>query len=162
MKRARLLFAALLLPFLASTSYAQDNFTQDVTIVLTDINQLSVSSGTVSMTINTAVAGSAPTDATDASTTYAITTNGTTKKLTGVLDVAYAAGLSLDLLLTAPTGGTATERTLSTTAQDLVTGVGQVAESALTITYTASATVSATPNDPAGETHTVTVTLTDA
>ncbi len=162
MKGIRLLLTSGILLLASSTSFAQDNFTQDVTIVLTDINQLAVSAATVSMTINTAVAGSAPTDATDNSTTYAITTNGTTKKLTGVLDVAYASGLSLDLLLTAPTGGTATERTLTTTAQDLVTGVAQVAQSALTITYTASATVAASPNDPAGETNTVTVTLTDA
>jgi len=143
---------------ISGLAQAQNTFDQDVTIVLNEINVLSVS-GDVSMTISTATAGSAPTDATDNSTTYNITNNGTLKKLTASLDAAYASGISLDLDLTAPTGGSSTEKTLTAVAQDLVTGINRVAESSLTIAYTASATVNAVPNG-AGETQTVTVTLT--
>ena len=65
-----------------------------------------------------------------------------------------------NLELAAPSGGSSTERTLSTTAQNLVTGLSQVTGSSLMITYTASATLSAAPNG-GGETNTVTLTLTD-
>jgi hypothetical protein len=151
--------AVLLAASLGSTISAQNTFDQDVTIVVQDSNVLSVSSSTVTLTLS-ATAGSNPTD-TDNSTTYNITTNGTSKKLTGQLGAAYASGISLDINLTAPTGGSSTQKTLTTSAQDLVTGFGQIAESGLGITYSATATPSAVPNG-AGEQQTVTVTLTDA
>lgn len=144
---------------IVGTSYAQSSFDQDVTIVVPDVNLVSASSGALTLTLS-ATAGN-NLSATDNTTTYDITTNGTSKKLTGQLDGAYASGISLALELTAPTGGSASQTTLSTTAQDLVTGVGQVAESGLSIDYTASATASASPNG-AGEMRTVTVTLTDS
>ncbi len=154
-----IVIAAVLTVGLAGTSFAQSSFDQDVTIVVPDVNLISASSGAVTLSL-TATAGNSL-SASDNSTTYSITTNGTGKKLTGVLGGAYASGISLALELTAPTGGTASQTTLTTSAQDLVTGVGQVAESGLTITYSASATASAASNG-AGELQTVTVTLTDA
>lgn len=143
----------------SSSVFGQNSFDQDVTIVVPDVNLISASSGSLTMSLS-ATAGN-NLSASDNTTTYDITTNGTSKKLTGVLGSAYATGISLALELTAPTGGSATQVTLSTSAQDLVTGVGQVAESGLTISYSASATASAAPNG-AGELQTVTVTLTDA
>lgn len=152
-----LMIGALMFATVAVVS-AQAN--QNVTIVVGAINALSVSSGTVSMTISTATAGSAPTDATDNTTSYNITTNGSSMKLTAVLDAVYSSGISLALNLAAPTGGSsAGSTTLTAVAQDLVTGITKKAESTLSIGYTASATTVAAPNG-AGETKTVTITLT--
>ncbi len=156
------LFSILVLAFLccglATTAIAQST-TQDVTIVIADINEISVS-GNLTLTINSATAGSNPDDATDNTTSYSITTNGTLKKITGQLDVVYAAGISLKVNLSAPTGGTSQgQKTLTTIAQDLVTGISGLAESAIQIAYTASATAAVPPNG-AGETHTVTFTIT--
>jgi len=124
-----------------------------------EINKISIS-GSVSLTISAATAGAAPDASLDTSSSYNLTVNGTGKKLTGALDSAFASGLSLRLLVGAPPGGSASQRTLSSTSQDLVTGIGHAAESSLTISYTATATASATPNG-AGQSRTVTFTLTD-
>lgn len=135
---------------------------QDVVVSVSEINVLSMSAGAVTLTIDGAVPGQAPGDAQDAGTTYGITTNGTGKKITAALSNPYASGLSLSLSLTAPAGAASTQRTLGPIAQDLVTGLSQVAASDLTITYTASATLEAVPNvGSGGETHTVTFTLVD-
>ena len=82
------------------------------------------------------------------------------KSLRGVLDANFGTGITLQVLLAAPTGATAAQKTLGTTSQDLVTSIGHVAESSLTITFTASATVAAAPNG-AGVSRTLTFTLTD-
>lgn len=132
---------------------------QDITVSVSEINAISVS-GNVTLNIASATAGSNPDPDADVSSTYNVTVNGASKKLSGSLDVLFSAGISLDALLTAPTGGTANVRTLSTTNQDLITGFGLVAETGLAITYTASVTPQAAPNG-AGETRTVTITLTD-
>jgi hypothetical protein len=132
---------------------------QSVTVSVQDIALISVS-GNVTLTISGATPGSSPDDDTDSSTSYALTVNGTGKKLTGALDAAYAGGVTLDALLTAPTGASAVQQTLTTTAKDLVTGIATVAASGLTIAYTASAAPTAAPNGP-GVSRTVTFTLTD-
>ncbi len=135
----------------------------DVTVAVDVIHALSVSATAVTLTISAATAGSPPSPDSDNSTTYNITTNGSAKKITGALDATYAAGLSLSVLLAAPTNATATQQSLSTTAKDLVTGITRLAESNLTITYTASATTTASPNQGSGgETHTVLMTLIDS
>ncbi len=154
-----ILVLAFLCCGLATTAIAQ-SANQDVTIVVADINEVSVS-GNLTLTINSATAGSNPDDATDNTTSYSITTNGTNKKITGQLDVAYASGISLAVDVTAPTGGTSQgQKTLSTTAQDLVTTMSKLVGSTLTITYTAAATLSAAPNG-SGETNIITFTLID-
>lgn len=155
-----ILLLAILSFGLATTATAQST-TQDVTIVVEEINEISVS-GNVTLTINTATAGSNPDNATDNTTTYNITTNGSNKKITGQLSAAYASGISLAVNLTAPTGGTSAGQTTLTdvSASDLVTGISNLAETGLTIAYTASATAAATPNSPGGEQKTVTYTIT--
>ena len=152
--------AFTLLLGMVGTASAQ-TVTQDVTIIVASISVLSVSAGTVSMTINTATPGSNPTDATDSATSYALTTNGLAKKMTAKIGFAYATGISLALNLTAPSGGTSLgSKTLTTIDQDMVTGISNLAESGVGISYTASATASAAPNG-AGEVQTVTLTLTN-
>jgi hypothetical protein len=132
---------------------------QSVTVSVDAINKIAIS-GNVTLTINSATAGSQPDSDSDASTTYNVTVNGPNTKLTGALDSAYTTGITLDVLLQAPTGGTPTQKTLGVSAQDLVTGIAHVAESGLTITYTATATTAVASNG-AGVARTVTFTLAD-
>ena len=161
MKNLKILFFSLVLVGLLSTTATAQTATQDVTIVISDINAIAVSAGTVGMTINSATAGSSPTAVTDNSTSYALTTNGTNKKVTAALSADYAAGISLQLSLSAPTGGSSAGlTTLTTVAQDLVTGITKQADNSLSISYSASATAAADPNG-AGEVQTVILTLTD-
>ena len=157
MSRLLLLLCAVLI---SAASVTAQTATQDVTVVIEEINEISVS-GDVTLTIAAAVAGQAPTAVTNAASTYSVTTNNTGKKVTGVLDLAYAAGITVSVALAPPTGGSSTGTTvLSTSAADLVTGVASVSETALGITYTAAATAAAAING-VGETRTVTFTVTD-
>ena len=67
-------------------------------------------------------------------------------------------GVTLTVNLVAPTGGTsAGATTMTTTAASLVTGIANLAQSSLTVTYTLAATVSA--SQVTGATNTVTYTI---
>lgn len=142
--------------FAAPRAHAQ-TATQTVSYEVTAINEISVS-GSPSLVINDATAGSGLTSA-SASGTYAITTNQTNRKITAQLDSNMPSGVTLAVTLAAPTGGTSAGAvSLSTTAQDVVTGVSNVNQSGLSIGYTLSATVAAGVV-PAGN-RTVTYTIT--
>ena len=133
---------------------------QTVTYEVTAINEVSVSGDPGNLVVNTATAGSQPTADTDATTTWAITTNESTKKMTGSINTAMPANTTLEVNLTAPTGGSSQgDVSLSTTAGDLVTSISTVAESGLTINYTFTATIAAGIIAQAQKT--VTLTLTD-
>jgi hypothetical protein len=115
---------------------------QIVSYEVTAIDEISVA-GTPSLTVNGATAGAEPGSA-SASGTYSITTNGTGMKVTAEIDEAMPAGVVLTASRAAPAGATSAGAvTLSTTPQDAVTGVTQVSESGLDITYGLSATVTA-------------------
>ena len=140
-------------------AFAGNTAQQTVTFEVQAIDEISASGNPAALVISTATAGSEPDDATDNTTTYAVTTNGTNKKITGAIDSAMPANTTLQVNLTAPTdGSSAGGVALSATAADLVTGITQKAESGLTITYTLSATVSA--GIVASDSRTVTLTLT--
>ncbi len=128
---------------------------QNVSVSVAPISVISVSSGGITMSLASGL------ESTDNGTSYSISVNGSSKKLTGSLDVAYSAGISLDLELDPPTGATSFRRTLSTAVQDLVSGIDHTAASNLTITYIGTAQPDTPPNGP-GETRTVTITLTDS
>lgn len=139
--------------------FAADTAVQTVTYEVQAINELSVSSPTVSVTVNTATAGSAPDPAIDASSTYAITTNQTNRKITGAIDSNMPSGVTLSVTLAAPAGATSTgKQPLSTVAVDLVTGISTLNESGKTITYELSATAEAGVVAPATKTVTLTIT----
>ncbi len=145
--------------FVWSAAFAGNTAQQTVTFEVQAIDEISVSGNPAALIVSTATAGSEPDAVTDNATTYSVTTNGTNKKITGVLDSAMPANTTLQVNLTAPTGGSsAGSVTLSASAADLVTGITQRAESGLTITYTLSATVSA--GIVASDSRTVTLTLT--
>lgn len=147
--------AALALFIGAADANAQ---TQTVTFRVDAINEMSVSGNPGTLAITSATAGSAPTDATDASTTWAVTSNQTGTKVTAALDQAMPTGVTLKVSLGAPTGATsAGDVSLGTTAADLVTGITKVNESGKSITYTLSATTAA--GVVANTTRTVTYTV---
>jgi hypothetical protein len=116
---------------------------QTVTYEVVAINELSVSGSPAAITVSTATAGAQPDEVSNASTTYAITTNET-RKITGAIDTAMPSGVTLKVALAAPTGGASSgDVTLSDTAADLVTGITQLAEADNTITYKLSALTTA-------------------
>jgi hypothetical protein len=140
----------------ASTASAQ-TATQVVTFQVDAINQIAFS-GSPSLVISTATAGSNPTDAT-ANATWAVTTNQSNAKITASIGSNMPAGLTLSVNLSAPAGGTsAGSQSLSTTAVDVVTGITQLAQSAISLTYSLSATPVA--GVVASSTRTVTYTIT--
>lgn len=136
-----ILAAAALVAATATAAQAQQ---QTVTLEVQAINQMSVSGDPGALTISSATAGSAPTAAQDASTTYAFTTNQTGAKITAAVDQALPSGVTLSVALAAPTGATSAGAVaLGTTDADLVTGITKLNESGRTITYTLAATAAA-------------------
>ena len=156
MKRYYALLAFALLT--TSAAYAQSNVaTQQVSINVSEIAVIAVT-GNVSMTINQATAGQAP-DAATASGTYALTSNGTDKKISAELDSDMPTGLSLYATMAAPSGATSAGKVeLSDSSADLVTSITQVRGTGLSLAYEAVATVDA---DPDNVTRTVTYTITN-
>ena len=143
---------------MSGIAMAGSSATQTVTYAVSAINEISVSGNPAALTVSTATAGSAPNSVSDATTTYAITTNGTGKKITGAINTAMPAGVTLTVNLTAPTGGTSAGATsLGTSASDLVTGITTLNESGKTITYSLSATSAAGVVSSASKTVTLTV-----
>ena len=104
-------------------------------------------SGSATVTITTGTAGTGLTDVTDsAGVTYAITNNAgaDSKKLVGSLDTSMPANTTLSAAVTAPTGGaSAGFVALTTSDQDLVTGIDNVAESSIGVSFKLHATVAA-------------------
>lgn len=140
----------------ASTATAQTS-TQTVNFQVDAINQIAFS-GSPSLVINTATAGNDPTAAT-ANATWAVTTNQTGAKITASIGSNMPSGLTLAVNLTAPAGGTsAGSQSLSTTAVDVVTGITQLAQSAIALQYSLSATPAAGVVSSTSRTVTYTIT----
>ena len=149
------ILAALALVAGASSAMAQT--TQIVTFQVDAINQIAFA-GAPSLVINTATAGSNPTNAT-AGATWAVTTNQSNARVTASIGSNMPAGLTLSVDVTAPAGGTSTgAQGLSTVAVDVVTGITQVAQGGIALTYTLTATPAA--GVVASTSRTVTYTIT--
>jgi len=130
-----------------------------VTYTVSPVTLIEIASD-VSLTIDSvnSVGGGLAND-TD-STTYAITNNAGAKKLVGKLNAAMPDNTTLSLQASAPAGAaSAGAVTLSNSNQDLVTGIGAVNQSGISIVFTLSATVNAQLVN-AG-TKTLTLTLVD-
>ena len=150
------ILATMALLTAASAAQAQ-TATQNVTFQVNAINQIAVS-GSPSLTINTATAGSAPTAAT-ASGSWAVTTNQSSAKITAQLDSDMPSGLTLTVNLTAPTNATSKgATTLSSASVDVVTGISKLAEGALPVGYSLSATTEAGVVSSTSRTVTYTIT----
>ena len=140
---ARRFAAAIALVVVAAPLAHAQTATQTVTFAVNAINQIAFV-GAPSLTITTAVAGSAPTSVTDATASWAVTTNQTGAKISASIASDMPAGLTLSSSLAAPTGGTSAGfLSLSTVAVDLVTGITKLAQGALGVSYTLDATPAA-------------------
>jgi hypothetical protein len=130
------------MPLLARSASAQ-TANQSVTIAVNAINQIAFT-GSPSLTITTAAAGSNPTSVSDASATWAVTTNQTGAKINASIGSAMPAGVTLSVPLAAPAGASsAGSQSLGITAVDVVTGISKLAQGGLGVTYTLGATAAA-------------------
>ena len=96
MRKSLVLSMVVLSAMVAVNAFAADNVAQTVTYQVSAINEISVSGNPGALIVITAVPGSQPTAVTDATTTYAITTNIANKKITGALNTAMPANTSLE------------------------------------------------------------------
>ena len=143
MKNARTLAVALGLVALAGASVQAQSANQTVTFAVNAINQIAFA-GAPSLTITTAVAGSNPTSVSDATASWAVTTNQTGAKITASIPSNMPAGLTLTSALAAPAGATsAGALALSTVSVDLVTTITKLAQGSLGVTYSLAATPAA-------------------
>jgi hypothetical protein len=150
------ILATLALVAAASTATAQTS-TQTVNFQVDAVNQIAFT-GSPSLVINTATAGSNPTAAT-ANATWAVTTNQTGAKITASIGSNMPSGLTLSVNLTAPAGGSsAGAQSLSTTDVDVVTGITQLAQSAIALQYSLNATAAAGVVSSTSRTVTYTIT----
>ena len=145
MKRPKIFFVAAVLSLvLGGAAWGADVASHVVTFDFQEINEIEIT-GSLSLTINSAIAGEQPENAIDSSSSYAITTNGTNKRITASIDTALPAYVTLWINVAAPSGSGVSKGyvTLATSAADVVTGISHVAESNPLITYKLGATAQA-------------------
>jgi hypothetical protein len=132
------------LGLMAGMATAAGAQTQTVNFEVKPINQFSITSTAVTLTVTTATAGNDPDPVSDASSVWAITTNQTNAKISANIPTDMPAGVTLAVLLGQPAGATSTSKNLASgAAQDLVTGITKLKATGLTVTYTLSATAAA-------------------
>ena len=143
MKKSAFVTIGALVAFAAVNTASAQSATQTVTFQVSAINQIAVT-GTPSLVINTAAAGSAPTSATSSGNTWSVTTNQTGASITASIPTAMPAGVTLSANLTAPAGATSTGLTaLGTTAVNVVTSITKLNASGLALAYQLDATAAA-------------------
>lgn len=125
------IFTAISIMFFCGTALASNTATQTIKIKVEAISVISVSGDPGILLIS-----DGRTSATDDSTTYAITTNETNKKIIAKIDKELPEGLTLKVHLDPPEGAVASEVALNTSPQDVVTDISRVAESGMKILYT--------------------------
>jgi len=140
-KTGEYLILSLCLVFMFSACSLASNYaTQTVSFKVQVINEISVSGSPGPLLLNVSKAGAEPAAVEDSSTRYAITSNLNNMKITGKLDSEMPAYTALHITLTPPSGAYGCgEQNLSTTAQDLITGINQTKGSDLPISYKFSA-----------------------
>lgn len=152
----RIISGLLLALALSPSAFAASTDSHTVTVTVTAINEVSITGGNLTLTINSINPDGTLADATDATASLAWTTNEATKKITVATDVA-AGAYTLAVEATGVTGGTSAGAvTLSTVATDFVTGISNTSGGG-TLSYTASATAAAATGS---DVHTVTYTIT--
>ena len=137
-------------------AFAAYSASHTVAVQVNAINELALSGGNITLTVNTATAGQEPDYAADLTTCdLAWTTNESTKKITIETDLG-APQFSLLALAMNVTGGTAAPLvTVSTSAQDLVVRVTETVGSC-DLAYGAIATAA---QGTGTDVHTITCTL---
>lgn len=158
MRKLSSLALCAILSSLSPVAFAGSSDSHTVTVTVTAINEVAITGGNVTLTINSATAGSEPDAKQDTSTSLAWTSNQSNKKITVATDQA-APAFSLSATAASVTGGTSAGAVvLSTAAADFVTGIATTTGSC-TLQYDASATAA---DGSGSDVHTVTFTLTDA
>ena len=159
MKRLTVFGALLLSVAICGFALATDTDNHQVTVQVTAINEVGITGGNITLTINTATAGSQPTDAVDNTTCdLAWSTNQSSKKIT-VQTSLGSPTFALKVAAQNVSGGTAgSEVTVSTSAQDFVSSISTTVGSC-DLQYTASATLS---DGTGSDVHTITYTMTDS
>lgn len=134
---------SLLLVAFAFANAGAQTATQLVRFEVRPVNEMAVT-GSPSLVVNSAVAGSGPASATHSGSAWAISTNESNQKIIASLDANLPAGLSLEVSLAAPAGAASQGSVpLSTSGADVVTGISTLAASALPVAYRLSATTAA-------------------
>jgi hypothetical protein len=133
-----------------SSAWAGDTAGHTVTVTVVPVNEVAITGGNVSLNIGSTYAAA---DATTADLTWS--TNESDKKITVASSLATIV-YPLVVVATGVTGGTAASAvTLSTAAQDLVTGIS-LTDGTANLSYSATTTA----GDGVGvEAHTVTYTI---
>lgn len=117
--------------------------TQIVTFAVNPINVISFT-GSPSITLTTAVAGSNPTTKTLSTSRWNVTTNQTGAKITASIPTNVPAGVTLSVNLAAPTGGVSLGyKALTTVSVDLVTGITKRNQTNRVVNYRLAATAAA-------------------
>lgn len=152
------LAAVILAGFGAGAAFSGNSAQQTVTYEVQAFDDLTVSAPSVSLTVNSATAGSAPDVATDSTTTYSITTNGVDRMITGMINSDMPSGVTLSVRLEAPTGARSRGMcVLSTTPVTLVSDITGLSESGRSISYELAATSAAGVIPSASRTVTLTI-----
>ncbi len=146
-----LLSACAALLALGSSAFAQSTASQAVTVSVSPINVISVSGGSITVTIGSATAGQNPDQAENTSAALSWTTNQSGKKIT-----VQTTALTYKYLLFVQ-AGTAAEVPITSAARDVVSSLSLGATSA-NLTYRATATATAGAGD---DVYDVTYTITD-
>jgi hypothetical protein len=117
--------------------------TQTVSFSISAINEIAFV-GAPSLTVTAAVPGAGPSSVTDATATWAVTTNQSGAKITASIPAVMPAGLTLSSSLSPPAGAASSGfQALGTVAVDLVTGITKVAQGLMVVTYRLDATAAA-------------------
>lgn len=151
-------FTPLVLLLLAPAAFAASTANHTVTVTVDAINEVAITGGNVTLTINSATAGSQPDAVQNTSTSLAWTSNESTKKITVETDQVAPAFVLSATAASVSGGTTAGPVTVSTSAADFVTGISTTVGSC-TLQYDASAQAG---DGTGSEVHTVTYTLIDA
>jgi hypothetical protein len=153
-----LVLAAAVLACSAGTASAQSD-TATVTYTISAVTLVEIG-GDVSLTINdvNSIGGGLKNDT--QSTTYAITNNAGSKKMVGKINSDMPSNTVLTLTASAPaSGASAGAVTLTSSNQNLVTGIGAVNQTGVALSFGLSANVNAALVN--GASKTLTLTLVD-
>lgn len=131
--------------------------THPVNITISAIDEIAIAGGNLTLTINSATAGTGPDDKTDNTTNdLDWTSNGTNIKITGATNL-VTQKFTLKVLAKNVTGGTAAAiATITNTAKDVVTGITKTT-GGCDLEYTAQATAA---QGAGSDVHTITYTMT--
>jgi hypothetical protein len=161
MRKSLVLAMVVLSTMLAVNAFAATYANQTITFEIMEISQISVSDNPGPLVISLLDEFGDLVSATDATTTYDITTNEVSQRITGELSSSMPDYTTLEVALDAPTGGDSYGQVVLTTSpQYLVTGISTLSETELTIGYEFSATIAAQHIHESYRT--VTLTIADA